>query len=274
MHSPVVSVLLAVYNGERFLAEAIESILTQTYTDFELIVIDDGSVDGTAEIIGEYARLDARIRFLQLAENRGQSAALNRGMAEARGDYVAKMDSDDISLPRRLEIQVDFLQSHPGIAVVGAGRKRVDESLEPLRDVDFPLHHAQIIINLFFGAWSIGGAEAVFRREVLAAMGGFNSQVLLGDWDLYCRLVERARFANVPERLYWARRHGNNITASHQSRRSQELRGIRARWYKRRWSEPSGARLDRLDRLYAGEKFSWAERRKLRRDLEQLIDRL
>lgn len=274
MHSPVVSVLLAVYNGERFLAEAIESILTQTYTDFELIVIDDGSVDGTAEIIREYAGRDERIRILQQAENRGQSAALNRGLAEARGDYVAKMDSDDISLPRRLEIQVDFLQSHPEIGVVGAQRKQVDENLKPLRDIDFPLRHAHIVTNLFFGGWSIGGGEAVFRREVMRGLGGFNSRVILGDWELYCRLVERARFANVPERLYWARRHGNNITASHQSRRSEELRGIRARWYKRLWGEAPDARLDRLDRLYAGEKFSWAERRKLRRDLEQLIDRL
>ena len=108
----------------------------------------------------------------------------------------------------------------------------------------------------------------------MTGLGGFNSRVLLGDFDLCCRMAERARFANVPERLYWARRHNNNITSSNQSRRSQELRGIRANWYKRLWGETPGADLDRLDRFQAGEKFSWAERRKLRRDLEQLIDRL
>ena len=184
------------------------------------------------------------------------------------------MDSDDISLPRRLEIQTEFLRSHPEIGVVGSGRKLVDENLKPLRDVDFPLHHAQIVINLFFGGWSIGGAEAVFRREVFAAMGGFNSQLLLGDWDLYCRLVARARFANVPERLYWARRHKSNITATRRKRLNQEWRDVRARWIERLWSERSGARLDRLDRFYAGEKFSWAERRILRKDLNQLVSAL
>lgn len=274
MPSPTATVLLAVYNGERFLAEAIESILTQTFTDFELIVIDDGSVDGTAEIIREYAGRDERIRCFQLEENRGQSAALNRGLAEARGDYVAKMDSDDISLPRRLEIQVEFLQANPEIGVVGARRKYVDEHLQPLRDINFPLRHAQIVINLFFESWSIGGAEAMFRREVLTALGGFNNQVLMGDWELYCRAVERTRFANVPERLYWARRHNDNVTATHHLRLNEEWREIRARWIKRLWSEPPGARLDRLDRFYVGEKFSWVERRKLRRDLQQLIDRL
>lgn len=270
---PSVSVLLAVYNDERFLAEAIESILTQTYTDFELIVIDDGSVDGTAEIIREYAGRDERIRFFQLAENRGQSAALNRGLAEARGDYVAKMDSDDISLPRRLEIQVDFLQSNPEIGVVGAQRKQVDVNLNPLRDIDFPLRHAHIVTNLFFGGWSIGGGEALCRRELMRELGGFNSRVILGDWELYCRLVERARFANVPERLYWARRHQYNVTVTRHTRLNQEWQDIRARWLKRLWGETPDASLDRLDRFYAGEKFSWAERRKLRRDLEQLIDR-
>lgn len=274
MPSPTVSVLLPVYNGERFLAEAIESILTQTYSDFELIVVDDGSEDGTAEIIREYAGRDERIRCFQLTENQGQASALNLGLAEARGEYVAKMDSDDISLPRRLAIQMEFLQSNPEIGVVGAQRMQVDEKLQPLRDIDFPLRHAHIVMNLFFGAWSIGGGEAVFRRQVLTALGGFDVDFILGDWELYCRMVERARFANVPERLYWARRHEDNVTASRHLRRSEESREIRKRWCERLWSEPPGARLERLDRFYAGEKFSWTERRKLRRDLKQLLDAL
>jgi len=274
MPSPTVSVLLAVYNDERYLPEAIESILAQTYTDFELIVVDDGSEDGTAEVIREYAARDERLRFLQLANNRGQYAAVNRGLAEARGEYITRMDSDDISLPRRLEIQLDYLQANPDIGVVGAQRIQVDENLKPLRDINFPLRHAHIVISLFLSGWSIGGAEAVFRREALAGLGGFNSRVILGDLDLYCRMVERARFANVPERLYWARRHDKNITLYHQTRRNEEKRAIRSGWYKRLWGEPPGARLDRLDRFYVGEKLSWAERRELRRDLEQLINRL
>ncbi len=265
---------MAVYNGQRFLAETVESILTQTYADFELIVIDDASEDGSAEIIRQYARRDERIRFFQLAQNRGQSSALNRGLAEARGVYIAKMDSDDISLPRRLEIQLEFLRTNPEIGVVGAQRKQVDENLQPLRDIDFPPRHAHIVMNLFFGVWSIGGAEAIFRRQVLTPLGGFNSQVLLGDWELYCRMVEHTRFANVPQRLYLARRHKSNITVTHRLRLNAEWQEIRARWCKRLWREPPVASLDRLDRFYGEKKFSWAERRTLRRDLKQLIDAL
>ena len=119
---------MPVYNGEKYLAEAIESILTQTFADFEFVIVDDGSQDGSAAIIRDYAKRDERIRVIRHERNQGVTTARNSGIAASRGEFIAAMDHDDISLPQRLEKQVDFLQSHPGywrgwhIPTVGVSR--------------------------------------------------------------------------------------------------------------------------------------------------------
>ena len=105
---------MPVYNGEKYLAEAIDSILAQTYADFELLIVDDGSTDCSAEIIRSYEPRDSRISFKQLERNSGQGPALNAGLEMASGEYITNMDCDDISFPQRLEKQAAFLQSHPG----------------------------------------------------------------------------------------------------------------------------------------------------------------
>ena len=102
---------MPVYNGEKYVGEAIDSILAQTFSDFELIIVDDGSQDRSAEVIREYEKRDERIRFLRHERNRGEAAARNRGLDAATGDYIAAMDCDDLSLPQRLEEQVRYLQS-------------------------------------------------------------------------------------------------------------------------------------------------------------------
>ena len=126
---PLVSVIMAAYNGEKYLAEAIDSVLTQTFSDFELIIVDDGSLDASAEIICSFAKLDDRIRFFQLERNMGQGPALNRGVASSTGKYLTYMDCDDITLPQRLEKQVDFLQANPEIGAVGACARVMNHDL-------------------------------------------------------------------------------------------------------------------------------------------------
>ncbi len=126
--APVVSVLMPTYNGERFLRPAIESILNQTFRDFELIVIDDGSRDQTAEILREFAARDNRILVLTNERNLGIAAATNRGLAAARGEFVALQDHDDISLPHRIQTELEFLHSHPEIALVGSAATLIDEN--------------------------------------------------------------------------------------------------------------------------------------------------
>ncbi|MCY3864790.1 MAG: glycosyltransferase family 2 protein, partial [Chloroflexi bacterium] len=123
---PLVSVVMPVYNREIFVAEAIESILEQTFSDFEFVIVDDGSQDRSPEIIRQYERRDDRIRFLAFKQNKGKAAAKNFGIEAAQGQYIAGMDSDDVSLPQRLEKQVEFLRANPDIGVVGTRARLTD----------------------------------------------------------------------------------------------------------------------------------------------------
>ena len=145
---PLVSVIMPVYNGEKYLAEAIDSILVQTFTDFELLIVDDGSQDNSAEIIRSYEKRDSRIRFFQLERNVGSAAARNRGIASASGAYIALMDCDDVSLPKRLQKQVDFLQANPEIGAVGVCGQAVNEDMTKLLyDLNVPERHCDILLE-------------------------------------------------------------------------------------------------------------------------------
>ena len=140
--SGMISVIMPVYNGERFLSEAIDSILAQTIGNFELIIVDDGSTDGSAQIIKEYAQRDGRVCVLQHGENRGQAAARNSGLAAAQGEYIIGMDADDISPPERLRKQLDFLRQRPDIGVLGTWRRTIDAAAQPIDLTQSPLGHA------------------------------------------------------------------------------------------------------------------------------------
>ena len=201
---------MPVYNGERFLAEAIESILTQTFTDFELIIVDDGSTDGSAEIIRSFAERDARIRLIQHRENLGISSACNTGIAEARGKYIAGMDSDDISLPDRLQKQLDILESNAEIGGVGVGTQLVNDDLTPRETYRLPEDHAFILLNMMIGGLSIIRASMMVRREILVSTAGYDPSIRIGpDFELFLRLVweKRIRYANVLTTQYIYRDH-------------------------------------------------------------------
>ena len=116
---PKISVLMPAYNVEKYIAESIESILNQTFTDFEFLIINDGSTDGTAQIIKEYAKKDKRIRFIDNKKNQGLIAVLNQGLDLCTGEYIARMDSDDISLPERFAKQVEYMEMHPECGLLG-----------------------------------------------------------------------------------------------------------------------------------------------------------
>jgi len=118
MDSPAISVVMSVFNGQAFLSEAIESILGQTLRDFEFLVVDDGSTDRTAEILAGYASRDGRMRVLR-HENKGRAVSLNIGMTLATGDYIARMDADDVAMPCRLQEQFAFMQRHPEVGLLG-----------------------------------------------------------------------------------------------------------------------------------------------------------
>ncbi len=201
-----VSIIMGAYNCTATLPEALDSLLGQTFQDWELLLCDDGSTDGTLAVAEEYARRDARVRVLRNGENLGLNRTLNRCLAGARGEYVARMDGDDVSLPERLEKEVAFLDAHPEFALVSTAMAMFDEGgvwgekqviPEPQID-DFCLHTPFFV-----------HAAAMIRREAFCSVGGYSESKWLlrvEDCHLWFKLYARGfRGANLPEVLYLAR---------------------------------------------------------------------
>lgn len=211
--APAVSVLMPVYNGERFLVEAIESILGQTFADFEFVIVDDGSTDSSPAILADYASRDLRIRVLSQA-NTGIVAALNRGLAECRAPLVARMDADDISLPTRLERQVAFLAVHPHVAVVGTAFQLVSETGSAGPVVRHARAHHAIRRGLRHGN-CLGHPTVMMRREAIVAVGGYREFLRHAeDYDLWARVAERYELANISDCLLLYRVHGGQVSSA------------------------------------------------------------
>lgn len=273
----MVSVVMPIFNGEKYLAEAIESILDQTFTDFEFIIIDDGSQDSSAEIVQTYAARDKRINFLKLHRNKGTAAACNLAIAKFRGQYFTRMDCDDISLPERLEKQVDFLQSHLEIGALGANRRVVNHDLSTiLYPHILSQQHALIALDWFISPMFMG-ATLMLRRDFLLAVGGFSDRVIdSADTELVSRLLGETpvRFANLFDVLYLHRRHERNIDKSAGTLAYSSNEAIRMSIFKRLWNDAPNEAFERISQLRRSVKLSWAERRATKRDLLKLVDAL
>ena len=223
--APTVSVVMTVYNTRAYLAEAVESVLSQTFGDFEFIIIDDGSTDGSTGILQGYARRDPRIR-LTSRPNTGIVAAANEGIAQARGRYLARMDSDDVSLPHRFERQVRYLDEHPECVLVGSRVTVVDPYGSPVFDSGQKLTHEQIDAELLSsgGGWAVVQPSAMMRTEAVRRVGGYRgTHNVSEDQDLFLRLAEVGRVANLPEPLLLYRRHYKSVMHT-QWRQRQEVK--------------------------------------------------
>lgn len=217
---PAVSVVVSAYNAERYLREAVDSILAQTFTDFELIVIDDGSKDGTLGILRQYEKRDARFRVISRA-NKGLTISLNEGLAAARGALIARMDGDDVCLPTRFEKQVAFLHENPEVVVVGCGVELIDPYGLHIGAVTYPSTHEAIDARLLAGE---GGAiphpGSMMRKSAFDQTGGYRAQFNNSeDLDLWLRLAEIGKVANLPEILLKYRRDLGSV--SHTKRDNQ-----------------------------------------------------
>ena len=276
LRKPLVSVVMPVYNTEKYLAEAIESILAQTFSDFEFIIVDDASQDDSPAIIRSYAERDHRIRLIALAENGGEFAARGLGLAEARGEFLVGHDSDDLCLPQRLEKQARFLQSNPEVGAVGVYARTVTEDLQPMHDREPPERHAEIMLNHYVGAFSgaYTHASLMMRRKLLLEAGDYDlSLSYCGDCDLMTRLLGRTKFANIPEHLYIYRRRPGQGTSHDNPKRDRDILVTRQRRYERLWGERAPeATLDRLFRIRRWSKLTWRERRAAKRDIIRIID--
>lgn len=207
---PRVSVVMAVYNGERYLREAIESVLAQTFTDFEFIIIDDGSTDASVSVINSYD--DPRIRLLRNASNTGLTASLNKGLDAARGDYIARMDADDVCLPARLARQVAFMDAHTEVAASGTWAKDIDGEgrITTLRRAPV----GQQLEDEFWRLSPIIHPSAMIRAAHLGELRYDPNVRYAQDFDLWLRLRVEYQLSNVPEYLLLYRVHGESITTT------------------------------------------------------------
>jgi glycosyltransferase involved in cell wall biosynthesis len=214
MTTPAVSVAMSVYNGERFLVEAIESVLAQTFGDFEFLILDDGSRDRTPAILREYANRDPRVRPI-VRENRGLIASLNQLIDESRAPLIARMDADDVCLPDRFERQVAFLTANPEYGAIGSAAEDIDENGEPYPAPDYPppLTHADVLRTIEHYP-PLCHPSVMARRAVLLMAGGYHPAFRhCEDYDLWLRLANRTCIGNLPQHLLRYRRYENQISS-------------------------------------------------------------
>lgn len=206
--SPKVSVVIAAFNAERFLAPALDSLLAQTLVDFELIVVDDGSRDRTFQIIKQYQARDARVQGIQIAHG-GIVDAVNAGLDAARCELIARADADDLHMPDRLQKQFDYLQAHPEVVAVGSRMQVIEPYGSPLYVTAHKPTHEEIEAEFFRGSgWSLPQPAAMLRKSVALKVGGYRRDYPYSeDFDLFLRMAEVGRLANLPDVLVQYRLH-------------------------------------------------------------------
>ena len=198
MSSPSVSFVLPVYNAGEHLAAAVESVLTQTYRDFEVLAINDGSTDGSRDVLASFK--DDRLRILDQPNN-GLVATLNRGIREARGPWIARMDSDDVCLPHRLQRQMAHLTANPDMALLGGYVATIDEQGELLADVvPFPVSHDELWQAIGVRPWVMCHPAVVIRKQAAIEAGLYDPAYKHAeDTEFFARLMTKYRAANLPE---------------------------------------------------------------------------
>lgn len=207
--SPLVTVLMPVYNGERYLRESIESILNQTFTDFEFLIINDGSTDNSKEIILSYN--DPRIRYVENEKNISLNPTLNKGLQLSTSKYIARMDCDDISLPERLEKQVGFMESNPNIGICGTYLKTIGKNQN--NKWSLPKNHNGICCELLFTS-PIYHPTAMFRNDIIKQFNLYYHPdfFFAEDYELWSRCSEYTYLANLPEILLLYRVHSSGVS--------------------------------------------------------------
>ena len=204
---------MAVRDGQRWLRAAVDSVLAQTFADFELLIIDDGSTDETPRILAEYDTRDRRVRVLTQGQE-GLAHALNRGLAAAAGSLIARLDADDEALPQRLRHQVDYLHAHPDIVLLGSWAQVIDEQGRVMHRRLRPPTESRSLAEVVLPRTNpFVHSSVMFRAAAARGAGGYRPALEMAeDYDLWLRLCERGQIAILPEILVHYRRHGGNVS--------------------------------------------------------------
>ena len=221
MTAPVVSVILPAYNAGEYLVPAVRSVLDAGYADLELRVYDDGSTDGSVDAL--LAAVDDPRLVVVRQENRGLAPTLNRGFAEARGAFLARMDGDDQVVPGRFAAQAAFLEAHPDVVLVGGQIERlVDGRSES--ESHFPEAHDEIVTGLVAGRHVVCHPSVMIRATAIHEVGGYWEHGVSEDWDLFLRLAEHGRLANIGDTVLRYRFHDSGINASSMGKVRRNIR--------------------------------------------------
>lgn len=211
--NPPISVIMSVYNGVKYLHDAIGSILKQTFTDFEFVIVNDGSTDDTDAILRSYD--DARLRIISLERNEGVAAARDRALNATSGKYIAVLDADDMALPERLAIQIAWLDEHPDVGVLGSGVRMMDaDGALTGRVYSFSAGHDEILSNILHAkGLGITHSSVMMRRDVTLRAGGYNARLpITEDISLWLCCSAVSQLHVIADVLCLYRRHDENIS--------------------------------------------------------------
>ena len=217
-HPPTISVILPVYNTEAYVREAVESILAQSFTDFELIIINDGSTDGSGAILRELAARDARILLVERPHNEGAASARNKALEMARADLIALMDADDVSIPERFALQHARMVQDPELAVLGSFMHIMDKEGNIIGLDEYPLTPKAAAHYMEYNRCPVAHPAVIMRRDAVLKAGGYRKAFLsyAEDYDLWLRMSDLGyAIANLPQPLLNYRWHGANVSEVH-----------------------------------------------------------
>lgn len=210
MRKPRISVLMTVYNCQKYLKTSIDSILDQSFRDFEFIIVDDGSTDGSKKIIEDYKQKDTRIVALRNKHNIRTSRALNKGLSVAKGKYVVRMDADDWSYPDRFQKQYSYMQKHPKVGVSGGAIEICDEKLKVINKRKYPLSDKAARKTIFRYS-PFAHPATIWNAKIMKKVGGYNENIPLSqDYELYFRMGRLAKFGNLNSLILKLRTHNDS----------------------------------------------------------------
>ncbi|MGA0133212.1 MAG: glycosyltransferase family 2 protein [Opitutales bacterium] len=237
MEPPAISVLICVFNGERFLRQTLESVLSQDLALFEVVIVDDGSTDRTGDILAEFAAADRRIS-IHRQENQGLVGARNSGLGLCRSEFVAIIDADDLALPGRFRAQLEYLQSHGEVSAVSSAIQLIDSEGNHLGVRRFPTGTDEVARAMEHSCASCSGA-AMFRLDHMRQLGGY--RVAYGhaeDYDFWLRLTERFKIDNLPEALTAYRIHEGSLTKRNAAKQTLCALAARLAYQRRKLGQP------------------------------------
>lgn len=210
---PIVSIVMSVYNSQKYLQKSISSILKQTFKDFEFVIINDASTDGSATILTNYSTKDERVKIITNKERLGLTKSLNIAIVNSKGKYIARMDADDIALPERLIKQVSYLENNYEVGLLGTSFFEIDEHDKILGEVYLPQTDQEIRKKIFrFNTFF--HSSVIIPRVVFEKVGLYNEEFRYAqDYELWFRILRQYKVANLSELLMMRRKHGDTLTA-------------------------------------------------------------